>query len=430
MSDGRNLRGSEPWIGLLDQAVARAAGLASTVWLVRTLGLGAFGSLALANLVVLGILALHQALCVQPLASFTQLEQGRARGSYLRSSRYLAWAGALVGSMLGLAFTLAILLAADATRWTGLLPALGLAIFGRAVHGFARGEAYALRRPRRALALDSMQGALQLGLLALAQGISRLDVPVALAISGVSALVATLVRAIAGARSRSVDPAPLALGPVTRKHWAHGRWLALMGLAQWGGSNAYMVAAAAILGPAAAGAIRAAQTIVGAVLVLANALDDQLPVRLSVLRASGDGQGMQRALARWGSRSLGIAASASCAMFAGSGPVVALVYGPGHALTQLALMGLAWLPVGALLFTVLQSAFRAQDRTGQLAAVYLSWTAMALVIAEPIVERFGLVGATFGMSLQQIALGLTLALVWLRMGKEPQAPRAPLVHPR
>ena len=405
----RLIERSEPWVGLADQAVARGAGLITTIWLVRSLGLATFGAFALANLVVLGVLAVYQALFVQPLATFVEQEQGAERAAYLRTARRLAAWGALGSAGLGMGLAFLLLGSVGAGPWAALLPAIGLTCVGRCLHTHARGEAYAQRRPSRALELDAVQAGTLLSILLGLSLTGWLSVASVLAAQGTAGLLAAVLR-----RERCLGRAELGKGwrGVLDQHWGHGRWLALMGLVQWGGSNAYVVAAAALVGPSAAGAIRAAQTLVGAVLVLANAVDDQLPVRLARLRVQAGSIAIDRALRRLCVIAGSVAALASLLLFWGAELIVGAVYGPGQAGAVIALTGLAWLPIGSALFTVMQSAYRAEQSTGVLSAIYLAWTCVALLVSEPLVSSYGLRGATFGMSMQQLGLALSLMWVW------------------
>ena len=122
---------------------------------------------------------------------------------------------------------------------------------------------------------------------------------------------------------------------------------------------------------------------------------------------------MVRYVARMGSAGLGVTALISVALALWSAPALTLLYGEAPAESVFALRALALMYVFSYAISVLQITFRTLERTRVVALSYGMCTLAAVACAYPIVERYGLPGATLGMAAQQALIATVLAVAFL-----------------
>ncbi|MCP3920735.1 MAG: hypothetical protein GY711_34850 [bacterium] len=399
-------------VALVDQALVSGVNFATSVLLVRALGLQMFGTYSLVWLLVLFAVGLGQALVVQPLLTFVPKCAERERESYLAAAARLELIF-LGATALGMGAAYAFVLAHwDAPELAGTLPAFLVALLGRQAQSFSRGVAFATARQDRALVCDAVGYGGQLLLLAVLSATGRLDLRTALQAVGAASAVGAVTGAVSLARAR-LEPGELARA--AGRHWTFARWLAGMSVVQWFSSNFFLVAAAGLLGSAAVGAIKAAQAVIGVLHVLFLAMENVVPVvaaRLLVERGRG---AMLDYLTRVGAFGLGATVLVAALVAGGAELLLALVYGaPAGPEPVLALRGLALLYVFAYVISVLHIGYRTLERTRTVALVYVGCTLLALAFARPIVAHFGLAGAVFGMAAQQAMLAISLGFAFTR----------------
>ena len=192
------------------------------------------------------------------------------------------------------------------------------------------------------------------------------------------------------------------------RHWASGRWLAASGIMQWFLANAFVMAAGTLLGPAAAGILRAGQTLVGVLNVLLQAQENILPQRASRALMEGGYSGL--------SRIIGVAAVVS--LVPGVALVAILSAAPGYWMGLI--FGPELEPYGAVL--VLQSltmlliivgllplyGLRALEQTRSGFTAPAVGCLLSIAIAIPFIQIWGVVGAAAGQLLAQTVMALWL----------------------
>ena len=282
---------------------------------------------------------------------------------------------------------------------------------------------FATARRDRALVCDAVGYGGQLLLLAALAATDRLDLRTALQAVGAASTVGALIGAASLAR---VPLQPGALARAAGRHWTFARWLAGMSVVQWFSSNFFLVAAAGLRGSAAVGAIKAAQAVIGILHVLFLAMENVVPVAAARILVERGRSAMLGYLGRVGAYGLGATVLVAALVAGCAELVLALVYGaPVEPGTALALRGLALLDVFAYVISVLHIAYRTLERTRTVALVYVACTLLALAFAHPVVARFGLAGAVFGMAAQQGVLALLLGLAFSRASRSAPSTALP-----
>ncbi|WP_145195897.1 hypothetical protein [Planctomycetes bacterium Poly30] len=396
-------------MALVSQGIASSGGFALSVLLVRTLGLERFGVLSLVLIGAAYAAGLGQALACQPLLSLAPLAEGEARRARVRDALWMA--AGLAAIVSALAGGLMHLLEANGVglrdRGVGRLAVTTL-VGLRALAPTLRGALFTLGYGRATVAMDALGswgpcvGVVTLGHFG---GVSIASASVVLSASAAAACALALV-ALRGLGVGAV-PGRAAFA----RHWQSGRWLAGNQVLSWFGTGGFHAATAAVVGPAGVGAIRAAQGLVGVLLVGCQALELILPGRAAAALAEGGRSGLLR-WTRAQAVPLGLAFAALGAGLWLSGPwlIEGLFPGVDPDLTGIALAGLAWLPAASALTGLLQVSARALEDTRPVFVAYAVSALSAAVLALPLVEALGLAGAAWGFTGQQALFALLLLL--------------------
>jgi O-antigen/teichoic acid export membrane protein len=169
------------------------------------------------------------------------------------------------------------------------------------------------------------------------------------------------------------------------------------GLMQWTCGNLFIVAAPAYLGISAAGAMRASQTLMGIVNIWYQGLENVIPIRAGRLYRDGGVQHAVRYVVRmaviWGLATGVVIALAS--IYARE--LLRLVYGPDAAEYYWVLRWYAALNALMFLGLPVRSLLRAFEETGGIFGGFLAASIFSIVAVVPLLSRFGLAGAVFGV---------------------------------
>jgi O-antigen/teichoic acid export membrane protein len=205
----------------------------------------------------------------------------------------------------------------------------------------------------------------------------------------------------------------MALSQVVAQHWAHGRHLLATAVLQWSSGNVFIAAAGGLLGPAAVGALRMAQNLVGLLHVLFLALENRIPLEAARIR-HGEGDGAMLAYMR---RTALQAALPTLLLLVVlvifRQPLLDLAYGMGHSAASEVLVAFAGLYVLIFLGTFLRFTIRTLQRNQVILLSYVITTVFSAVAAQPMVKSFGLAGVMAGLFIVH-SINLTLYIHSIR----------------
>jgi len=278
---------------------------------------------------------------------------------------------------------------------------------------FMRRVLYTEHRQAAAFANDLVSYGGQGIVVAALAATGRLTAPAALY---VAALTSAAACALGFAQIRgSFRPARFSRGPIVES-FAFGKWLAAAIGAHWVATQGYLYLAAAILGVAVAGALRAVQLILAPLHVLMFSLATMLPIRLSVVLANADEQAGASAFARTARLALRItlplvAAYCVCvAVFADD--ILRTAYGSRYATygSVLSIFALYYLLLYLAQFA--STLLTAQRRTAWLFLGNAAGALVTVVAAWPLMHAFGAEGAAFLLVLSGAVLTLVLWQPW------------------
>ena len=408
---GRGAAG--PALSLADQALVSACNFATTIVLAHALGLEAFGLFSTAWIVVLLTVSLQLGLVVCPMISIGPGLPGEAWQSYyaivlVHEAAFLALAGSAVAVWLALAFG----------DWA-LAFAAGAACAAHLAQDFSRRYLFARGRPPVVLGIDALNQGVKLALLVLLARSDMLSPARALEVVAASAVL-SCVCAIPF-RGRLAWRAG-EFGAASRRQWQSGRWLVLTGLMQWLSGYAGLLIAGALLGVTLIGVLRAAQSILGVLNLIRDALENTVPPIAGRALASRGLDGLRAVIGV--TAAIGFVGGLSfTALLALTGKsLLAVAFGPDMAAYAWVVTWYSLLfPVSLVSFAQI-CAFRALERTGAVFAATAAAAALNLALVYPAVRWFGIQGLLSVAITAEVLVCLVLAGLLRRTLRAPSLP--------
>jgi len=274
---------SDAWIWSAGvQALGSGMSLVTSVVAARLLGVAGFGAYVLVHAGVVILSTLQYQLVAGPMAV--------AAGHRTRSPAYfgvVARAALGVAALIGVAVALYSAMLVEGFERGGALP-IAAAVFatGFVAHDSAKRLAFATNRPRLAFGCECARHSLFALTLVAVWSTHGVDAPTLLASSGLSAFAAALPVYAGALRARSRAGLRRA---VSDHHLLLGRWLVLVVLVSAAHEQFATILAGSWLGEDAAAGLRAAQILLGPLLVLMTSIENIVPRRAAQhLRRDGE----------------------------------------------------------------------------------------------------------------------------------------------
>jgi O-antigen/teichoic acid export membrane protein len=215
-------------------------------------------------------------------------------------------------------------------------------------------------------------------------------------------------------------------GPAVQENWAFGKWL-LAAPAYWLSTQLYLYAAAAVLGLAVAGALKAAQMLMGPLHLLFAAFESVLPVRFARIHQDEGDRGLDGAVLRTFITTVPIVAVYCLAVIVLARPLLSLVYGRRYAGYELVVTLFAVYYFVLYVATILSARLRARQEVRPVFFAYV-WAAAISVILLGLVPIVRTVGALAGIVVGALALSLFLWRPGSATRETPAATAAPRRH--
>ncbi|UTW63941.1 lipopolysaccharide biosynthesis protein [bacterium SCSIO 12741] len=384
----------------MDQGVVSGGNFIAGVLLARALGMDGFGQFSIFWLVVLFFSSLNQAGISTPLYTLFPQKSLEQKTGYLTS---VGWMQALysigASGLLILVFTLA-------TPWVSVWN-LDQALLGSGVlfsfltFDFIRRLHYCQGKTKQVLVLDSVVYTLQLGAFAILTWMGSVSLTSVLLVLMVTYLIPLLgLNQVLPIRSISLHDFKSDLA----RHWTFSKWLIGTALLQWTSGNFFLIAASVLLGPAAVGAIRILQNLVGVMHVVFQALEHIVPLRASqIFQQLGSG-----ALKSFLKKIAGQGVMATTVMgisMAVCGPfLVRLLYGDDYVDYAHLLYGFALLYIFVFTGTILRFAIRTLELNRSIFIAYTLSTIFSICLAHPVIQFFGIAGVVIGLIASQVII--------------------------
>jgi O-antigen/teichoic acid export membrane protein len=383
---------------IADQALAVGANFLANVMLVRTQTKAEYGMFALSYSLFTFLSSLHNSAILEPC---TVYGSGRYRGRFSAYLRLMVRVNALVGLLL----TALVLLVCLALYWAapsyvspallGLGAAVGVLLSG----AFLRRVFYLQRRPEfaaRASLICFLTVAGGLWLAAKAHLLNGFSVFVILALGWIAAGLGLRKKLALGHPAQSfLDSEP----GYWREHWNYSKWVFASAFVFQFTAQAYYWILAGVLSVREVAELRAMYLLVAPVDQVFIAVSLVVIPALAARHASARMEDYFSLLKRYASGVLAITALFTIAVrIAGSAALHLLYRGKFDDLAAL-LYILACLPLVTAIGNALSCGLNAAEKPKLVFGGFLSSGATTLVLGIPLVTRFGLRGAVYGMLL-------------------------------
>ncbi len=405
-------RESHLW-SLSDQAMVSGTNFLTGVLLARVLGLEAYGAYVIAQMYLLYSNTFQNALVVSTMMTTVPAEHDRSVRAGLLRGFFGYGLAVLVATLFGVQLVAWGLGSASPSLKLGTLALpLAAAMAGYQLQDFLRRALYTDSANREVFASDVVAYGGQfvcVGVLALE---GRLTAVLALWCYAGSFLLSALVTLISMRLYPTIEDTLL----IIRRHWRHSVHYLTSNQLQWVASQGVILLGAGMIGQQAAGAIRAAQNLLGPVNVFFQWMDNVIPVRATIhFRERGT------AALRGYLRQIGLIGVTALTVF-GVGlslvdkPLIAAIFGEEYRPYGILLVFWAMYYTVGHVYRMATYFLRAQGITRELAIASIWWAivsiAFAFFTAGKLAER-GIMGALVAGEIAAL-IYLTLRILDLR----------------
>ena len=390
---------------LVDQAVVSLANFLCNVLLARALGLGAFGTYSLAWMGVLFLNGMQIAAITAPMMSIGPKQSDASLPAYYGA---LFWQAVTCAVLSGLVLFVAAAGIGALSSERGLHLPFALAAAGVAfqLQDYTRRYFFVTGRASRALGSDVMSYLGQLGLIAVLALMGSLTTERALWCSAATSLAGSsmLLADLPAARLQVRD-----VTSVWRQHWPTAKWLSGSAILQWfSGNQLFTVAAAAIVGVTAAGAMKAAQNIMGVLHILFQGLENVLPTEAARRLHSGGLHALLAYVRRLSALTGALTLAAVLAAFLLPELWLRLLYGAEVVEYAFVLRWYAVIYLLVFIGTPLRACLRALEATQSIFWSTAVATGFSIATAHLLTARFGVHGAMVGIAISFLVMQTAL----------------------
>ena len=409
-------------LSLADQGVVSGFGFLSGIAAARLLGIAEFGHFAMILIVVSFAQGLHNALITAPMMT---LAGARGFVSKLYGANILV--AALLLSIPGAGCVVLALIVGDKVSMASLLAACAL-VLAQNLQFTLRRLLFAQGKGIRALGMDLARAAsfpLAAGLVWLGHG--TIGVKGFIWMLALTSFVTSLPFLFTLGRPALRAPASIRLGALSRRHAPIARWLVPIVFVTFAQEQLIWIIAGYSIGLDALGGLRAAQYLVGPVLLLLTATENVLPVKAARAFTEGGEDALRRYLSRTGLQ-LGAPIVAILALLALPGEVwLSLIFGAEFGAFANCLRILAVGVVIIMLRDLVAHYFRAKQNTRVMFESLGVSMIVSLAVVMPLMTHYGVAGAAAAVTAGHIAslVYLVLAVRW-----QPRPIPTPLAHAR
>ncbi len=396
---------------LIDQIVVSGANFLTSAIVARFLGIEVFGIFSLAWIMVQFVQSLQSALILLPMMSIGPKQSDAEAKSYFAVvmvhqigwailSAVLTYLGCLAAAHMGLGV--------EAEKLA--LPLLA-AVLVTQMHEFLRRYHATNNNPVRILLSDILRyGSLIAALLAtMLLTDKHVDSGGVLYLITATAALGTLILWPSAPRTTGAGKRFM---EITRRHLRMSRWLAGSALLMWVTSNFFALAAGAVLGTAAVGAVRAAQSLMSVTNLFFQAAEGFGPPTAARTLHNEGVSGLKRFVTMMTIIGLVVTVAATLVLGVPGDFWLTLVFGPeyngyGYAVWELALSFILLAASNPLRF-----AYQAAEKTHIDFQGYILAAIWTLVTCYPLAQWFGLHGAIAGYLVGQAIMMVYLQLAY------------------
>ena len=398
----KGLLGHAP-LTLADQAMVSGVNFLVGILLARFLGVAGYGRFVLAFSAVLFLNSIQMSLILSPMMVLGVKKSQAEQPAYFGAALILQGCFALISVLL--IFGGGSILVRIVPKWHvgGLLLPLAAVAVGFQAQEFFRRYCFTQIWARAALLVDGVYYGGQVMIFALLALYQELTPTTALwgmaGAAGISVLVSWM-----GLRCRFTFDLSL-LKRTAKSNWHFGKWLGGSAVLQWFSGQFFIYVAAAYLSASAAGAIKAAQNIVGVTHILFLGMENFVPTRASQIYQAAGRNALNHYLkkvALWGG-----AATGTICLIAASAPGLwmELIYGGDYRKYAHVLLWFCGIYLLSFFARPISAGLKALENTKPFFKAYILMALFSLTCSVPLIKYLSLNGAMLGI------LGVNVILV-------------------
>ncbi|MBI1224929.1 MAG: hypothetical protein GC192_06795 [Bacteroidetes bacterium] len=384
-------------LALLGQAVASGGNFALGVLLARWLGLAVFGQYSLLWMGVLFLLSLHQAYITQPFLTLIAGKESYRRATYLESLSGLQLLISISLVFMALAFYSLMKIIGYKVDLLQQIPAIGFVSAFYLIQDFVKKYCFANGQFNIPLLMDVILYISLFSCLILFKIDGSLDLDIALwsimVSYGISCGIG--VRLIGHQLIKRWNRKQIL--KTAKEHYHYSFWLLGTSLVQWFSGNYFLVAAAATQGTVAVGALRMAQNMVGLCHVIFLAMENIVPVEAARQFFTKGEKAMFAYLRRAG----GLVAIPVVGLLGiltlVSHWLIGWLYGTDYQAFAYLVGAYAVVYLLGYIATLQRFALRSMQFTKPIFIGYTASALVSLLVAYPVVERWGMGGVVAGL---------------------------------
>jgi O-antigen/teichoic acid export membrane protein len=402
MSDISNTK-SNAWI--IDQVLVSGANFVTGIILARFLGLEEFGKFAVIFAVFIYLSNIQRVLTIAPLVNRLHDSFNKTNPKYFE--RGYSTLALLLASLVAVIVFFAIkilfeiypnLISNDLNIF------VSLALFCYLIQDWLRRYLFAIERTKVVLAGDLICYMGQIILLGILAKTGNLTLKMALFSLGVTSFLAYIVCALYIKLGISVK---YALGSLSSL-WPHGRYLLVSWQFEWMATHGILILSGFILGPQAAGAIRAIQNILGPIHIVLLAIENIIPIEAAKrLRNKGLPE-LNNYLSKWAIRGGLLFVIILIPLIWSSEWILYTLYGKDYSVFWhlVALQFAVILAKYCLLLLIYF--FRAIESTKNILVSTILWASITICLALTLIPLFGVTA-----SIGSVLAGELVAVIYL-----------------
>jgi O-antigen/teichoic acid export membrane protein len=413
--DLKNLFFGHTPLVLADQAMVSGVNFLVGILLARLLGVAGYGRFVLAFSAVLFLNSIQMALILSPMMVIGAKKDQNEKAAYFGAvfMQQICFVFFSILLILGGGFILVQLV----PKWQvgNLLLPLAAAAVGFQTQEFFRRYCFTQIQARAAIMIDGIYYGGQILILALIASYGKLTPVVALwGIAGAASIA--ILAGLVGIRGKLAFDVPVFKNTV-KQHWDFGKWLGGSAVLQWFSGQLFIYVSAACLSAAAAGAIKAAQNIVGITHILFLGMENFVPIKASRIYHINGNKALKQYLkkvALWGG-----AATGTICLIAAIAPRLwmELLYGASYIEYAYIVWWYAGIYMLIFFSRPLTAGLKAIEHTRPTFTAYIVSSLFSVATAVTLVRLYNIEGALFGILCTQMIMFSIFLISFLKLVK-------------
>ncbi len=389
---------SSTLITLFDQAVVSGGNFLIGILLARLLGIDNYGVFALLWMVVLFGKSMNQAFITKPMLSLAPKKEADEQTIYIGILHSLEIGTAILMTILVSIFLLLGQYFDIAVPSTSLYWVVPLIVGLHMIYEFYRKIMFVLQDIIWALVLDIVMYIGQFG--AFGYLYFQRELSISTALMGIG-LAHTIVCIVGFIKLSNISFDIEELKNTIHHHYTYAKWLIGTALLQWFSANFFIVVAGWLISPAAVGAVRIVQNVMGLTHVLFLAMENIVPVKAALHYKEGGWIQLVTYL-KYITRRAGVVVLGILAFIAiFRTPIIEFLYGTAYVEYSYLVIGFCLTYVLVFIGHPLRFALRTLEITKPIFIAYIFGAAFSVVLAYPLIYYFDLIGLLIGIFVTQ-----------------------------